>query len=341
MLNRQVVLASRPDGAPVEANFRVEENPIPPLTDGQFRLENLYVSLDAGFRNWMDEGSGDDVLPAMALGAPVQGLTLGRVAESNNQNVAPGTLWMVRSAWEEHSILDGSDFLTEVPDVAGVPLHYYLGILGDTGLSAYFGLVDHGKPQPGETVMVSAAAGAVGSVAGQIAKLMGATTVGIASGADKCARLTADLGYDVAIDRTANDVDAALAAACPNGVDVYFDNVAGPLLETVLNHIADGARILCCGAVASYNEPEPVPGPANLFSLVTHQARMIGFMTHFQVDRYPAARTQMAEWLADGKLKSIEYMQDGIDRVGPAAFCDLFRGANFGKTIVRLDAARD
>lgn len=335
LTNHQVLLAARPNGIPKATDFRVEGRAVPELTDGQFLLQNEFVSLDAGFRNWMDEGSGDNVLPAMALNAPVQGLTLGRVTDTRHPNYPEGSAWMVRSSWEEYSLLDGSDFVTPVPDTGDVPLNYYLGILGDTGLSAYFGLMDHGQPKAGETVLVSAAAGAVGSIAGQIAKIQGASAVGISSGAAKCERLKAELGYDAVIDRTVGDLSTVLQSACPNGIDVYFDNVGGPMLETVLNHINEGARILCCGAVADYNEKNPTPGPSNLFQLVTKQARMIGFLTHTQADRYPEARAQMSQWLKEDKLKSIEYMLEGIDSVG-AAFSDLFRGANFGKTIVRL-----
>ena len=182
--------------------------------------------------------------------------------------------------------------------------------------------------------MISAAGGAVGSVAGPIAKVFGARTVGIAGGAEKCRRLIADLGYDAAIDRH-GDVDAQLAEACPNGIDVYFDNVSGPLLENVLARIAPGARVVLCGAVATYNETAPLPGPSNLFQLVTNHARMEGFMTHFNHDRYPAARRQLLDWIAEGRLHSTEYMLEGIENVG-VAFCDLFAGRNVGKTIVHL-----
>ena len=178
--HRRVVLAARPRGAPVESDFRVESAELAALTDGQLLCQNLYVSLDAGFRNWMDEGSGDNVLPAMALGAPVMGLVLGRVVESRHPKHRLGDLLMARLAWEELSVTDGGDFLVPVPPDAVHPPSYYLGVLGDTGLSAYFGLIDHGAVKPGETVLVSAAAGAVGSIAGQVARILGARAVGIA-----------------------------------------------------------------------------------------------------------------------------------------------------------------
>jgi NADPH-dependent curcumin reductase CurA len=333
--HRHVVLAARPRGMPVESDFRVEESAHPALAGGQLLLENAFVSLDAGFRNWMDEGSGDNVLPAMKLGAPVMGLVLGRVAESRHAAHAVGDWVMARLAWEERSLTDASDFLVPVPRDAKHPRSFYLGVLGDTGLSAYFGLVDHAAIKRGETVLVSAAAGAVGSIAGQVARILGGRAVGIASGADKCARLERELGYAAAVDRTRPDFAEALSHACPNGVDVYFDNVGGPLLQLVLERINEGARIVMCGAVASYNAPEPLPGPSNLFQIVTMQARVFGLMTHMRADRYEEGRAALGRWIDAGELRVPEYALAGIENV-PRAFCDLFRGANFGKTIVKL-----
>ena len=335
MENQCVVLASRPDGMPVEDNFRVERRRVPDVETGQILCKNLFISLDAGFRNWMDEGSGDNVLPAMPLGEPVMGLTLSRVLESRHPDYAEGDLLMARFAWEAYTVTDTGDFISRLPAGTDQPLSYYLGVLGDTGLSAYFGLTDFGDIKSGETVLISAAAGAVGSVAGQIAKIYGARTVGITSGPEKCARLIREIGYDAAINRTAEDMHRAVADACPNGIDVYFDNVGGPMLEVVLEHINEEARILLCGSVATYNNTEPQPGPSNLFQLTTKHAHMHGFMTHLQLPRYDEARATLAGWISQGDLRVHEYRLQGIDSVG-RAFCDLFRGANFGKTIVEL-----
>ncbi len=332
--NRCVVLASRPQGAPAVHNFRLESRQIPPLQAGQILCRNLYISLDAGFRNWMDEGSGDNVLPAMPLNEPVMGLTLGRVEESRHQDFKAGDILMARFAWEEFTVTDAGDFISPIRQ-ADYPLNYYLGVLGDTGLSAYFGLTDHGQVTPGETVLVSAAAGAVGSIAGQIAKLHGARTVGISSGEEKCRRLISELGYDAAVDRTAADLALAMADACPQGIDVYFDNVGGPILETVLDQINEDARILLCGSVATYNQQQPEPGPNNLFQLTTKHAHMHGFMTHLNLDRYDEARATMARWISEGHLVVHEHRLQGIENTGQA-FCDLFAGINFGKTIVEL-----
>jgi len=335
IINRQVVLASRPAGYPQESNFRVQESTVPDVRDGAFLLRNAYVSLDAGFRNWMNEGSGDEVLPAMAIGAPVMGLVLGQVVATRNPGYREGEWLMARLAWEEYSLSDGSDFISRLPEPRDCPLAHYLGVLGDTGLSAYFGLLDIGKPQPGETVLVSAAGGAVGNVVGQIARIHGARAVGIAGSDDKCARLVAELGFDAAVNHRSTSLAEDIAAACPDGVHVYFDSVGGPLLQTVLWQIATGARIVMCGAVSAYNATEPLPGPNNLFQLVTRQALMQGYLTHLAEHRYAEARAVLAGWLNDGRLKNVEYRLHGIGNVA-RAFCDLFRGTNFGKTVVQL-----
>ena len=280
----------------------------------------------------MNEGAGDDVLPAMPLNEPVMGLSMGEVVASRHAEYAEGEWLMARIAWQEYSISDGSHFLVRIDPDEPYPMNYYLGVLGDTGLSAYFGMMDIGKPQPGETVLVSAAAGAFGSIAGQIAKIHGARAVGITSSAEKGARIVEQLGYDEYINHRGN-VAEQLADKCPDGIDVYFDNVGGALFEPVLNHINPHARIALCGAVSTYGDP--MAGPSNLFQLVTNEAIMQGFFAHTQVERYPEARAALAQWLDEGKLNAPEYMLQGIDCVGQA-FSDLFAGQNFGKTVVKL-----
>ena len=335
MKNTQVLLARRPQGVPTSEDFAVRQAPVPEIQEGQFLVENLYLSLDAGFLNWMGEDSGDEILPAMPLGAPVMGLTLGRVLQSRHAEHPEGELLMARLAWEQYSVTDGSDFMVPVDPKWPHPLRYHLGVLGDTGMSAYFGLTDIGRPAAGETVLISAAGGAVGSIAGQIAKLKGARTVGLAGSDEKCARLRDELGYDAAINHTSSNLSDELAALCPEGVSVYFDNVGGPLLEVVLEHIVEGARIPFCGAVATYSAPSPLPGPSNLFQLVVHSARLEGFMTHLQVDRYDEARQALSTWLSEGQIESVEYIHQGVEQAGNA-FCDLFAGRNFGKSIVQV-----
>jgi NADPH-dependent curcumin reductase CurA len=330
--NTSVILARRPEGNPRPGDFALATARVPEPGDGEVLLKNHFISLDAGFRNWMDEDSGDEVLPAMPIGEPVMGLVLGTVDASRHPDFAPGEWLMARLAWQQYSVTDATDFLIRLPGPLEAEPHHYLGVLGDTGLSAYFGLRDIGRPRPGETVLVSAAAGAVGSIAGQIAKIYGASAVGIAGGADKCRRIVSDLGYDAAIDRH-GDWESQLAKTCPDGVDVYFDNAGGPLLAAVLNHISEGARIVLCGAVSTYGQKQA--GPDNLFQLVTRQASMTGFLTHTRADEYPAARTELAGWLQTGRLSVPEYRLQGIEQTGQA-FCDLFAGKNFGKTLVEL-----
>lgn len=330
--NTSVLLARRPQGNPVAEDFSLQSTTLGELEGGQFLMKNSYISLDAGFRNWMNEDTGDDVLPAMPLDHPVMGLVMGSVIDSKHPDYAVGEWLMARIAWQEYSVSDGSDFIVKIDPDEPYPMNYYLGVLGDTGLSAYFGMLDIGKPQPGETVLVSAAGGAVGSIAGQIANLHGATSVGITGSDKKCQRLISELNYSATINHR-KDVATQLAEACPNGIDVYFDNVGGPLLEQVLEHLNVGARIALCGAVATYGAP--MSGPSNLFQLVTKEALMQGFFAHTQVERYPSARAQLAKWLDQGDLVAPEYMLEGIGSVG-GAFSDLFAGNNFGKTIVKL-----
>ena len=333
MDNTQVLLARRPNGAPIAEDFEVRTQPVAPIAAGEALIENHYVSLDAGFRNWMDEDAGDDVLPAMAIGAPVMGLTVGRVIDSQHPTLEKGQLVMGRLAWEAYSIAK-DDFLI-VLEESDVPLHYHLGILGDTGMSAYFGLKDIGQPTAQDTVVISAAGGAVGYVAGQIAKIMGAKRViGVTSSAAKGERLVAELGYDGFISHRSETLHEDIESACPEGIDVYFDNVGGPLLEVILEHINDGARIPFCGAVADYARLAP-QGPSNLFQLVTHSAKLEGFMTHLQVERYPEARQQLLSWISQGQLKSVAEEYEGVENCG-VAFANLFAGVNFGKSVVRV-----
>ena len=334
MKNIQVVLARRPNGTPVAEDFSIRETPVTQPDNGQALIENIYISLDAGFRNWMDEDAGDEVLPAMPLGQPVMGLTVGRVITSKHPGLPVGQLVMGRLAWESFS-LASDDFLVPLDDNDAIPEHYHLGILGDTGMSAYFGLKDIAAPGPGDTVLVSAAAGSVGYVAGQIARIMGAKRiVGITSTEAKRQRLIKEVGYDEVINYRLGNLDEQLKSACPAGVDVYFDNVGGPILETVLGQINQGARIPFCGAVADYSRTVP-SGPSNLFMLVTQCARLEGFLTHTKLARYDEARQQLKIWMGEGSLKTFVQVYQGVDQCG-IAFADLFAGNNFGKTIVKV-----
>lgn len=339
--NKEVVLRAHPAGAPRDSDFECVESSMPEIEEGQFLLRNRYISLDAGFRQWMNEGAGDGYLEAMQLGEPVMGLVLGEVLESRNPEYSVGDLVMCRSRWEEFTVADGSDYINKLVADPGVSPSCYLGLLGPTGLTAYFGLRDIGKVQPGETVLISTAAGAVGSTAAQIAKIQGGRVVGMTSTEDKCRWLVDDLGLDGAINyRAEGGLEAGLDETCPDGVDVYFDNVGGKTLETVIGRLNVGARIVLSGALSTYNTTEPVAGPYNMFNLITQRATMAGFMVTDYVEQYPAALEELAGWLKEGRLQNVEDVAVGIENTGPA-FCKMFAGGNRGKLVVRLtgDAA--
>ena len=333
MKNTQVLLARRPVGRPVQEDFRVVESEVAPIGDGQALLENQYISLDAGFRNWMNEDAGDDVLPAMVIDQPVMGLVAAKVVESKRDDLSPGQDIVGRTAWENFSVAGPGELMTPIQEKYGLTANYFLGVMGDTGLSAYFGLRRVAALKPGETVLISAAGGAVGNAAGQIAKALGAgRVVGFAGSEEKCRWLEDEVAYDATINYKAGNLDAVIAATCPDGVDVYFDNVGGDLLEPVLNHINYQARIPFCGAVADYTVEEG-SGPANLFRLVANCGRLEGFMTHYWMEDYEAARDVLADWLENGSLNNFEARYEGVESCGKA-YEDLFAGKNFGKAIV-------
>lgn len=339
MENRQVLLHRNPVGAPQETDFVCYTGSVRALQDGEVLIRNLYLPMDAGFRQWMRKGSSDNYLKEMALGEPVMSITIGRVSASRNPDYAIDSLVIGRTAWEEYSIANGSDYLAQLDATAGIPLHYYAGTLGPTGFTAYFGLMDIGQIKAGETVLVSAAAGAVGTVAGQIAKIKGCRTVGITSSAEKCRWLIDTVGYDDAINY--NDpagLDASIKHTCPNGIDVYFDNVGAETLDCAMGNMALNARIILCGAISAYNRDTPVPGPYNMWEAITKRATLRGFMFSDYVARYPEALADLSAWIGSGQLNSFDHIVDGIDQTA-GAFCDMFSGKNFGKAIVRLDAA--
>lgn len=337
MENRQIVLRRYPIGIPQDSDFACHAGKIRALEDGEVLIRNLILPMDAGFRQWMRKGSSDNYLKEMALDAPVMSITIGRVAASRHPAHAIGSLVIGRNAWEEYSVADGSDYLAQLDAAPGVPLHYYAGTLGPTGFTAYFGLRDIGQIKAGDTVLISAAAGAVGSVAGQIAKLKGCRTIGITSSPEKCRWLTETVGYDAAINY--NDpagLDAGIKRLCPDGIDVYFDNVGAETLDCAMGNMALNARVVLCGAVAAYNRDGPVPGPYNMWEAITKRATLRGFMFSDYVARYPEALADLSGWIASGKLKSFDHLVDGIEHT-PSAFCDMFSGKNYGKAMVRLD----
>ena len=332
-INRQWLLASRPAGMATEADFAYHEEPRPPLASGQFLIRTLYVSVDPAMRGWMTDDPG--YVPPVPLGAVMPAPALGQVVESRHADFQTGDFVSGLLGWQDYCVSDGRRL---APVQAFKPVHrlpVYLGALGATGLTAWFGLLDVAKAKEGETVVVSGAAGGTGSVAAQIAKIHRCRIIGIAGGADKRRWLTDDLGLDGAIDYKAEDLDARLTALCPAGVDVYFDNIGGRTLEILLDHMVTWGRIASCGMISGYNAERLQPGPPNLFRLITRRIRMEGFLVTDYAPRFKEARRQLSAWLATGALRAREDVREGFETI-PRTFLDLFSGGNIGKLMVKL-----
>ena len=330
MINKQFKLAARPVGNAKRSDFEYVESPVPQAKDGEILVKTLYISLDPAMRGWMNEGK--SYIRPVAIGEVMRAGTLGEVVESNNAAFAVGDhvvgIWGVQS----YAAI-ATDGLYKV-DGKLAPLPKYLGVLGMPGMTGYFGLLETGQPKAGETVVVSGAAGAVGQVVGQVAKLKGCRVVGIAGGQDKCDFVVNELGFDACIDYKAGDLRAALKEAAPKGVDVYFDNVGGEILDVVLAQIRMKARIVICGAISQYNNTTAVKGPANYLSLLVNRARMEGIVVFDWANRYGEAAKEMGGWLAAGKLKSREDIVEGIETF-PETLNKLFTGENFGKLLIK------
>ena len=333
MTNHQVRLAARPVGLPKPSDWQLTEEAVPEPKDGELLVQVQYISLDPAMRGWMNDAK--SYIRPVAIGEVMRAGAAGKVIKSKHEKFKEGDLVTGGFGVQEYAVSDGKG--VNRVDVR-IPLTTYLGTLGMPGMTAYFGLLDVGKPQPGQTVVVSGAAGAVGSVVGQIAKIKGCRAVGIAGGADKCRMLVEEFGFDAAIDYKNEDVKAALKTHCPNGIDVYFDNVGGDILDAALARLARGARIVICGAISQYNATTGVKGPANYMSLLVNRASMTGMVVFDYADRYGEAAREMAGWIAAGKLKAKEDVVPG----GIAAFHDtllkLFRGENNGKLVLEVAA---
>jgi NADPH-dependent curcumin reductase len=330
-MNKQFRLASRPTGLVARENFEVVEEEVPVPGDDELLVELEYISLDPAMRGWMNDAR--SYVPPVQIGEVMRALGAGTVTASNHGSFKEGDHVVGVFGVQTHALSDGKGVITVDPSL--VPLPTYLGALGMTGMTAYFGLLDVGEVKGGETVVVSGAAGAVGSVAGQIAKIKGCKVIGIAGGPEKCKWLTEDLGFDAAIDYKSEDVRAALKEHCPKGVDVYFDNVGGDILDIVLSRLARHARIVICGAISQYNREGGMKGPSNYMSLLVNRARMEGFVVFDYADRYAHAGLEMAGWMAEGKLTSREEIVEGIDRF-PEALLKLFNGENIGKLVLKV-----
>jgi NADPH-dependent curcumin reductase CurA len=330
--NAQWRLAARPVGLAKPSDWEYVEEPAPEPAEGQFRVQLQYLSLDPAMRGWMNAGR--SYVPPVGIGEVMRAGGIGRVVESRHPDYAVDDLVTSMFGVQRFAVSDGRGVRRVDTSLAPAPVH--LSVLGMTGLTAYFGLLDVGRPEAGDTVVVSGAAGAVGSVAGQIARIKGCRTIGIAGGPEKCAWLVDELGFDVAIDYKQGDLRAELRRHAPDGVDVYFDNVGGDTLDEVLRQIARGARIVICGAISGYNAEQPPAGPANYLQLLVERASMSGFIVFDFAARYDEALAQLADWLRSGQLHSREdVVRGGIEQF-PEVFLRLFRGENTGKLILEL-----
>lgn len=332
MRARRIVLAQRPVELPRQEDFATEVIDLPPLADGQVAVESLYLSVDPYMRNRMGAPAGPG--PAQELGAPVAGGVIGRVAESRSDTWAVGDVVLGSYGWQTAAVLP--EGAVRAVDVHGLPLTTALGVLGSTGVTGYFGMREVGRPAPGQTVVVSAAAGAVGLVASQVARILGARVIGVAGSEAKCLYLKSQARIASAMDYHGSGFPEALAAQCPDGVDVYFDNVGGFVSRTVRGHLAMGARIVVCGQIAEYNGERPDAEETPIPTLLLHRgATMQGFMVMQYADRAAEARAQLAEWIRQGQLSYEETIADGFDQTVDA-FRSLFAGANLGKLLVRV-----
>lgn len=330
-VNRVFRLAARPAGLPTSADFTFAEEPVAEPGDGQVLVQVEYISLDPAMRGWMNDAR--SYVPPVGLGEVMRALGAGRVVASNHPGYAVGDAVTGIFGVQAFALSDGKGVTKVDPSMA--PLPVWIGTLGMPGMTAYFGLLDIGKPEAGQTVVVSGAAGAVGSVVGQIARIKGARAVGIAGGPDKCRYLTDELGFDAAVDYKAGDLKAALRGACPKGIDVYFDNVGGDILDVALTQLARKARVVICGAISQYNATAAVKGPANYLSLLVNRASMTGMVVFDYADRYREGARDLLGWMAAGSLKSREDIVVGLETF-PDALLKLFRGENFGKLILKV-----
>jgi NADPH-dependent curcumin reductase CurA len=335
LTNHQVRLASRPVGLPTRDNWNFTTEAVAEPGPGGVLVKTLCLSLDPAMRGWMNEGK--SYIPPVEIGAVMRAGGVGQVIASNNAAFAVGDYVNAGLDVQEYCLIPEAAIKRSgmFKIDARMGLTSWLNVLGMPGMTGYFGLMDVGQPKPGETVVVSGAAGAVGQTVGQIAKLKGCRVVGIAGGKAKCDWVVQELGFDACIDYKAGDVKAGLKEHCPKGVDIYFDNVGGDILDAVLTRITRGARIIICGAISQYNNTTPVKGPANYLSLLVNRARMEGIVVFDYADRYPQAIAEMAAYLKDGKMKSKEDVVDGIENF-PETLLKLFNGENFGKLVLRV-----
>ena len=330
--NRQFKLAHRPVGMVKRSDFDFVQAPVPQPGDGEVLIRNRYLSLDPAMRGWMNEGK--SYIPPVAIGEVMRAGAAGEVVASNHPRFAVGDSVVGVLGVQDYAISNGKGLTKVDPKLA--PLPVYLGTLGMPGMTAYFGILEVGELKSDDTVVVSGAAGAVGQVVGQIARIKGCRVVGIAGGADKCRYLTDELGFDAAIDYKSEDVKKALKQHCPKGIDVYFDNVGGEILDAALTQLAMHARIVICGAISQYNNTTAVKGPSNYLSLLVNRATMRGMVVFDYAARYGEAMAEMAGWMREGKLKTREDIVLGLETF-PETLLKLFKGENTGKLVLKVE----
>ncbi|HVF16180.1 MAG TPA: NADP-dependent oxidoreductase [Steroidobacteraceae bacterium] len=329
--NHQFRLAARPVGLPKRSDWEYVEEPAREPGPKEVLVKVQYLSLDPAMRGWMNEGK--SYIPPVQIGEVMRAGGVGEVIASQHADFKAGDTVYGTLGIQEYATVEGKQLTKVDTSFASAPV--FLGALGMPGMTAYFGLLDIGKPQSGQTVVVSGAAGAVGTVVGQIAKIKGCRVVGIAGGKEKCDFLVRDLGFDAAIDYKSDDVKKSLKQHCPKGVDVYFDNVGGEILDIVLTQLARNARIVICGAISQYNSTTGVRGPANYMSLLVNRASMTGMVVFDYANRYPEAMKEMAGWIAAGKLKTREDIVEGLQTF-PETLLKLFKGENTGKLVLKV-----
>jgi NADPH-dependent curcumin reductase CurA len=336
LMNQQIILKERAVGLPNSDTWQLHDVPLEPIHEGQILVENIYASIDPAMRGWINDRK--SYIAPVQIGDVMRTVTIGRVLESRNDRFAVGDFVKGGGGIQRYSISDGRGWTKVDPSAA--PLPKYLSVLGLTGLTAYFGLLDIGRPKKGENILVSGAAGAVGSLIGQIGKIYGCKTIGIAGGPEKCRRLLDQYQFDEAIDYKNEQVRSRIKECCPEGIDIYFDNVGGDLLDIALTQLRFKGRVVLCGSISQYNVTTAVKGPTNYLSLLTNRGRMEGFIVFDYLKEYPVAIEALQEWMREGKIRSDEHIEKGIENFYPT-FLKLFTGENQGKLILQLNELKE
>ena len=331
-MNKQWRLKERPVGEPSAETWDYTESELPTISDGELLIKIEYISMDPAMRGWLNDAK--SYIAPVKIGDVMRAGTVGEVIESKHETFAVGDYVAGHNGVQSYAVSDGTGLYKVDPNLA--PLSYYLGVLGMPGMTGYFGLLKTGEPKAGETVVVSGAAGAVGGLVGQIAKIKGCRVVGIAGGSEKCKFLVDELGFDAAIDYKNENVKKALKETCPKGVDVYFDNVGGDILNAVLTQINLHARIVICGAISQYNTTTEVKGPSNYLSLLVNRARMEGIVVFDNIKEYPTAMKDIAGWIESGDMTVKDHIVEGIETF-PDTLMMLFKGENFGKLVLKVE----